>query len=134
MTKLISVLLILLVVWVGWKVFTYYQEVDQQQAREEKAATGADLLPSQLPGLPSELHHAYDLAQRRGAAGLRDFLAAHAHRLQDPRRGWIELDYCTALLRDDPREAKRIYTEVKARVSTNSVIYPRIRQLEKTFE
>lgn len=134
MTKLISILLIIIVAWVGWKIFSYYQEVASQQERQERTATGADLQPSQLPGLPAELHHAYDLAQRRGPAGLREFLAVHGTRVQDPRRAWIELDYCTGILRDDPREAKRIFAEVKARISTNSVIYPRIRQLEKTFE
>jgi len=37
-------------------------------------------------------------------------------------------------LRTDPNDAKRIFKAVKERTSTNSPVYPRIRQLEKSFE
>jgi hypothetical protein len=134
MTKLISILIIVAVVWVGWKIFSYYQHVEQQQQVEEKTASGADIKPDQLSGLPGHLYAALDAAQRRGAAGLRDFLKNFGNQVQDPRRAWIEMDYCVAIVREDPNEAKRIFSAVKERTSTNSVIYPRVRQLEKSFE
>ena len=34
----------------------------------------------------------------------------------------------------DPNDAKRTFKAVKERMSTNSPVYPRIRQLERTFE
>jgi hypothetical protein len=134
MTKLISILIIVAVVWLGWKIFAYYQHVAEQQKVEQKAASGADIKPDQLPGLPSHLYAALEAAQRRGTAGLRDFLKSYGGQVQDPRRAWIEMDYCVAVVREDPNEAKRIFGAIKERTSTNSVIYPRVRQLEKSFE
>jgi hypothetical protein len=134
MTKLISVVIIVVVIWVGWKIFAYYQQVEQQQQVEEKAASGADIRPEQLSGLPAHLHSALDAAQRRGAVGLGEFLKSFGNQVQDPRRAWIEMDYCVAIRRDDPNQARRIFSAVKERTSTNSVVYPRVRQLEKSFE
>lgn len=134
MTKIISVLIIVVVVWMGWKTFDYYQQVAAQQQVEQKVATGADIKPEQLAGLPPQLAPALDAAQKRGAAGLGGFLKNYGAQLQDPRKAWVELDYCVALRRDEPNEARRIFGAVKERLGTNSVVYPRIRQLEKSFE
>jgi len=38
------------------------------------------------------------------------------------------------IARMDPVEAKKIFADIKDRIPTNSPIYPRIRQLEKTYE
>lgn len=133
MTKLISILIAIILAWVGWSIFTYYREIAARQETEQRAAVGADIDPAQLPGLPPELHQSLDSAQRRGTAALGEFLAAHSQRIQDPRRAWIELDYSIGLFRKNPREAKRVFAAVKTRTSTNSIVYPRIRQLERTF-
>lgn len=134
MTKIISVFIIVVVVWLGWKIFSYYQEVEAQHQVEQKAAAGADIKPEQLSGLPGQLQPALDNAQRRGGPGLRDFLKNFGNQVQDPRRAWIEMDYCVAIRREDPNEAKRIFSAVKERTKTNSVVFPRVRQLEKSFE
>ena len=49
-------------------------------------------------------------------------------------RGRIVVEGSAEAMRDDPNEARRVFKTVKDRVPTNSVVYPRIRQLEKTFE
>jgi hypothetical protein len=54
--------------------------------------------------------------------------------VQDPRKAWIELDYCIAVAREDPAEAKRAFASVKNRTPQSSPVWPRIKQLEKTYE
>jgi hypothetical protein len=134
MTKIISIFIIVLVVVAGWKLFDYYKKVDEENQNQAKVATGADIKPNELSGVPWDLQNSLDLAQRNGANGLRNWLKAYGSRIQDPRKAWIEMDYCLAAMRDEPNEARRVFKTVKERTSTNSVIYPRIRQLEKTFE
>jgi hypothetical protein len=134
MTKLISILIIVAGLWLGWKIFAYYQQIEEQNENRQKVEAGADLRPENLSGLPPHLQQYLEAAQRRGPDGLRDFLKTYGAQLQDPRRAWIEMDFCVAVRREDPNEAKRIFSAVKERTSTNAVIYPRIRQLEKSFE
>jgi hypothetical protein len=53
--------------------------------------------------------------------------------IQDPRKAWIELDYCTLLARENAKEARRIFADVQQRTPTNSPIYWRVKKLEPTF-
>ena len=134
MKALIAIFIIAVFIFCGWKIFSYYQQVEAESQAKQKVETGADLRPENLPGLPSELYSSLDAAQKNGSTGLREWLKYYGPRVQDPRKAWIELDSSVALLRTDPNDAKRTFKAVKERISTNSVIYPRIRQLEKTFE
>ena len=134
MTKLISILIIVLVIFAGWKLVAYYQKVAEETRTAQKTETGADIQPDQLPGLPYELQPSLQAAQRHGAAGLGAWLKAYDDKVQDPRRAWIEMDYCLAIFRDDPNEAKRVFQSVKKRIGTNSPVYPRVRQLERSFQ
>jgi len=134
MTKIISIFIIVLVVVAGWKLFDYYKKVDEENQNQAKVATGADIKPNELSGVPWSLQNSLDTAQRNGATGLRNWLKAYGNNIQDPRKAWIQMDYCLAAMRDEPNEARRVFKAVKERTPTNSVIYPRIRQLEKTFE
>jgi len=54
--------------------------------------------------------------------------------VQDPRKAWIELDYCVMVAREDPAEAKRVFRDVKARTAASSPVWPRIQKLQKTYE
>jgi hypothetical protein len=134
MTKLISIFIIVLVVFAGWKLFTYYQQVEEESRQQQKTETGADIRPESLPGLPYALETSLQAAQRNGATGLRKWLNAYGPQVQDPRKAWIEMDYSLTAIREDPNDARRVFQAVKERVPTNSPVYPRIRQLEKTFE
>jgi hypothetical protein len=44
------------------------------------------------------------------------------------------LDYVVLVAKDDPAEARRVFTRVKTRTSTTSPVYPRIESLAKTYE
>ena len=134
MTKLISAFLIILVIVAGWKLVAYYKQVQEENRTQQKVESGADIRPDQLEGMPYELDHSLQLAQKSGAAALRDWLKYYGPQVKDPRKAWIEMDYCLAAMRDDPNEARRVFQSVKERTPTNSPVYPRIRQLERTFE
>lgn len=134
MTKLISVFILVVVIFAGWKLVAYYKQVEEENTRQKKVETGADLRPENLPGMDYNLQPSLDAAAKSGPTGLRDWLKAYGNHVQDPRKAWIEMDCSLALLRTDPNEAKRIFKAVKERTSTNSPVFPRVRQLEKTFE
>ena len=134
MKALISILIIVAFIFCGWKLVAYYQQVEAENENRQKVEAGADIKPDQLPGLPDGLYISLQAAQNNGSTGLRNWLKAYGPQVQDPRKAWIEMDCSLALLRTDPNDAKRIFKAVKERTLTNSPVYPRIRQLEKSFE
>ena len=54
--------------------------------------------------------------------------------VQDPRKAWIELDYCVLVSREDLSEARRVFAEVKKRTPPSSPVWPRVKDLEKVYE
>jgi hypothetical protein len=134
MTKLIAAAIIILVLYGGVQLFFYWEKVRDEEKIAQKQAASSTVDPHSLPGMPQQMENALTAAQNQGAAGLRTFLKANARILQDPRKAWIELDYCLALSREDPSEAKRLFAEVKGRTPPSSPVWPRIKQLEKTYE
>jgi len=54
--------------------------------------------------------------------------------VEDPRKAWIELDFCVAVAREDPAEARRVFAAVKERIGPASPVWPRMKELEKTYE
>ena len=132
MTKLITILIILVVIWVGRQIY-----INWEQVRGEKAAAGEQVAvanPQQLEGMPPQLEASLQAAERAGAAGLRSWLNTHGRMVRDPRRAWIELDCCVMLALDNPAEAKRLFAAIKQRTPASSPVYPRIKQLERTYE
>ncbi len=73
-------------------------------------------------------------AEQHGAAGLREFLAAHGGQIKDPRLAWIELDYVVLAGESNPGEARRVFAKVRARLDSTSPVYSRLKQLEKTYQ
>ena len=136
MKALISILVILILVVGGYKLFDYWAKTSADEEVNKKAEDGSDIREYELPGLPYQLETKLTAARQKGTAGLKDFLEAYgkAPKFQDPRKAWIELDYAVAIAGSDPVEAKRIYLDVKGRIRTNAPIYRRIRSMEKTFE
>jgi len=109
----------------------------QSQNEEEiaqKEAAAAVVRGEALPGMPYQLDGSLQAAQSQGATGLAAWLKTYGQVVQDPRKAWIELDYCLLVSKDNPAEARRIYAEVKKRTAQNSPVWPRIKQLEKTYE
>jgi len=133
-TKLIAALAILLVVWLGYKTVVYYQEVSAQRTLQKEEASGKNVDPSKLPGLPYQLEASLRAAEKGGAQALKRWLADYGSQVKDPRKAWIQLDYCTLLARENPREARAVYAEVKQRIREDSPVYPRLKQMARTFE
>jgi len=132
MTKLISILIILVVAWVGWKTYTYWEGIRGEKAAAEKSSVISN--PQQLEGLPPQLEASLQAAERAGAATLKNWLDTYGKMVRDPRLAWIELDYCVMVARDKPAEAKGVFATVKKRTPNSSPVHPRVKQLERTYE
>ena len=134
MTKLIGVLIIVVVLYGGYSLFLYWEKVKNEEEVKQKQDATAMVMGDQLPGMPYQLEQSLQDARKRGAAGLRAWLKAHGQSVEDPRKAWIELDYCVAVAREDPAEARRAFAAVKERTPPSSPVWPRLKQLEKTYE
>ena len=134
MTKLIAALIIVAVLYGGWQLFFYWERVKNEEETQKKQAVAEAVLGDQLPGMPYQLDASLRAAQSQGATGLRNWLKAYGDKIQDPRKAWIQLDYCLAISREDPSEARRIFGEVKKRTQPTSPVWSRIKRLEKTYE
>jgi len=133
MTKLITAFIIILVLYGGWHLFLYWEHVKNEDETRQKQQAASAVVPEQLPGLPQKLEASLQAASKSPAA-LKNWLRANGRFVQDPRKAWIELDYCVLLSHEDLPEARRIFAEVKARTPPTSPVWPRIQQLEKTYQ
>lgn len=134
MTKLITVLLVVLAIFVGYRLFLYWDKVSSEEdLRQAEEAKRRIVDPNALTGLPWELSDSLNQAVKNGAS-LRAWLKANQTRVQDPRLAWIQLDFVELIGRDSPNEARDVFNAVKPRIPTNSPIYARIQRLEKTFQ
>ncbi len=134
MTKLIAALIIVAVLYGGWELFLYWEKVKNEEETKQKQEAAAAVMGDSLPGLPYQLEASLQAARKQGAAGLRNWLKTYNQSVEDPRKAWIELDYCVAVAREDPAEARRVFASVKERIGPSSPVWTRIKQLEKTYE
>lgn len=134
MTKLIGILFVLLAVFVGWKIFQNYEQVKNEKEAIEQAKPAAITRGDQLEGMPINLAPSYQAAEQNGLNGLRSWMKTYGSLVQDPRKGWIELEIAVMTFRDNPTEARRSFAAVKGRTPPNSPLWPRIKQLQATFE
>jgi hypothetical protein len=134
MTKLISILIILAVLYGGWELFFYWEKIKNEEDTQKKQAVAAVVVGEQLTGMPNMLETSLRAAEAQGAAGLKNWLKTYGPKIQDPRKAWIELDYCLLISRANPAEARSIFAEVKNRTPESSPVWTRIKQLEKTYQ
>lgn len=134
MTKLITAFIIIAVCYCGYHLFVYWESVRDEEENQQKQAAGLAIQGESLPGMPQQLNESLRAAQQHGNAALRAWLKTYGPAVQDPRRAWIEMDFCVAIARDDPAEARRIFASVKQRTPPSSPIWPRVKQLEKSYE
>ena len=134
MTKVIAAFIIIVVVWGGWELFLYWDKVKNEDETKQKQAAAAMVVGDQLPGLAYQLEGSLQAARKQGAAGLKSWLKTHSQSVEDPRKAWIELDYCVAVAREDTAEARRVFATVKERTSQSSPVWPRIKKLEETYQ
>jgi|SRR5436190_14520846 hypothetical protein len=132
-TKLIAAVIIIAVLYGGWNLFLYWENVRNEKEsvrKEEVAAVSGDT----LQGLPYGLDQSLRNAESQGAAALKTWLKDYGHLVQDPRKAWIELDYCVMVARNDPAEARRVFAAVKERTGPTSPVWKRVKQLAPTYE
>jgi hypothetical protein len=134
MTKLIAAFIIIVVLYGAWHGFKYWEEFQNKQEEKQKQVVATAITEDQLSGLPEKLAGSLQAAKKQGASGLKGWLKNYGRMVQDPRKAWIELDYCVLLSHEDLPEARRVFAEVKGRTPPSSPVWPRIKQLEKTYE
>ncbi|MDB6122146.1 MAG: hypothetical protein JWQ71_1139 [Pedosphaera sp.] len=135
MKLVISLVIVIAVLFGAYSVWEYWDKVSHDKdVAEKEAAAKLNFSPESLQGMPNGLESTYTAAQKGGAKGIRNWLKAYGAKVQDPRKAWIELDYAVSIAREDPIEAKKIFAEVKNRTEESSQVYPRIKQMEKTFQ
>ena len=134
MTKVIAAFIIIVALWGGWELFLYWDQVKNEEATKQKQEAAAMEVGDQLPGMSYKLDASLAAARKQGAVGLKNWLKTYSQSVEDPRKAWIELDYCVAVARQDPAEAKRVFAQVKERTPPSSPVWPRMKQLEKAYE
>ena len=134
MTKLIAAVIIIAALYGAWELFLYWEKVKNEEETRQKQDAAAMVMGDQLPGLPSQLEGSLQAARKQGTAGLRNWLKFNGQSVEDPRKAWIELDFCVAVAREDPAEARRVFAGVKERIGPASPVWPRMKQLEPTYE
>jgi hypothetical protein len=117
----------------AWQLHQYWG-IFKEKEPAPAAPAPPDVSGDQLPGMSPRLQPVLDVARKRGAPGLHDFLTMYGNTISDPRRAWIELDYVVLLAQGSPGDARREFAKIKSRVPPGSPVYNRVRQLEKTYE
>ena len=134
MTKLIAAFIIIVALWGGWHLFVYWEKVRDEKETKQKQEAATVVMGDQLPGLPDRLVPSLEAAKKKGAAGMRTWLKNYGNMVQDPRKAWIQLDYCVLVSHEDLPEARRVFEEVKGRTSETSPVWPRVKDLQKVYE
>jgi hypothetical protein len=134
MTKLITALILIAVCYGGYHLFLYWDSVKHEEENRQKEAASLASQGESLPGMPAQLNESLRAAQQQSHAVMREWLKIYGPLLQDPRKAWIELDFCVAIARDDPSEARRVFKSVKDRTPPSSPVWPLVKQLEKSYE
>lgn len=135
MTKILISIVIIVAVGMGvWQIFEYWERVQDEKETAKKQAASSEVNPDALPGLPQGWEASLKGAQANGAPALANWLKTYGSKIQDPRKAWIQLDYVLLITRDNPREAKQIFADVRDRTPPTSPVWPRIHQLEKSYQ
>ena len=134
MTKLIAAVLIIAACFGVWELFLYWEKVKNEEETTQKQQAAAMAVGDTLPGMPYQLEQSLQEARKRGPDALKAWLKTNNPSLEDPRKAWIELDYCVAVARKDPAEARRVFAGVKERIGSASPVYSRMKELEKTYQ
>jgi hypothetical protein len=135
MTKaIIIIVVVVLVALGGWQLFEYWERVQDEKETAKQQAAASVVNPDALPGVPPGWETSLRAAQQQGATATAAWLKTYGPSIHDPRKAWIELDYVLMITRDNPQEAKRIFGEVRDRTPPTSPVWPRIHELEKSYE
>jgi hypothetical protein len=133
MKALIAILIVVAVIFGGWKLWEYWDTVDQQKEAAQKIP---DVTEDQMGRMTPELENTLQEAKKKGASGVKDWLKRYqkSPKIPEARLAWIKLDYVLMASQNDPLEAKKVFADVKENTPTSSPVYPRIKKLEKSYQ
>ena len=134
--KIVIALVAVIVVLAGaYKIWEYWDKVSHDRdIAEQEAAAKLNVSPDSLPGLPENLRKSYETVRGNGPVALGKWLQQVGSQVDDPRKASIQLDYVVGIAATDPQEAKRVFADVKGRITKDSPVYPRMESLAKTYE
>jgi hypothetical protein len=132
MKTFFSILAVLIIGMAVWKLWEYYERVGGPETGGSGQTTAPAAVP--LPSLPPKLEQELADARKRGAVALKAWLDRHRPHVKDPRLAAIELDYVVMVSATDPVQAKKLFQEIKQRTPPDSPVYPRLKDLEKTYD
>jgi hypothetical protein len=132
MKGLIAVLIILAVIFGGWKLWDYWDTVSQQKEAAEKVV---EVSEGEMGAMSTELEKTLGEARKKGPSAVKAWLNRFekSPKIPEDRLAWIKLDYVLMVSQSDPVEAKKVFAEVKEKTPPTSKAYPRIQKLEKTY-
>lgn len=133
-TKLIATAIIVLVLFGGYGLYSWYKSVEDEGVARKIEAAAKLVAGDRLSGMSNELQPSLTAAQQAGPKAFANWLASYGRSVQDPRLAWIQLDYVVAISRENPAEAKKIFAAVKDRTPGSSPVYPRLQELSKSYE
>jgi hypothetical protein len=137
MKFLIAVVLLVLVFFGAQSLIKQWKDVqsdDGDRAPEAAQAAPETAASAVMAGLPPYLEASLDAARRQGADALKVWLKKNRGSVQDPRLADIELDYVAMVGGKNFGEAREVFQSVKARISPDSPVYPKVKKLERTYQ
>lgn len=136
MKAAITILLVIGFIFGVYKLWDYWDNLDRQKVQSIEKAGQEALRGESLPGLPQALEADLTKAKADGPKATKAFIERikKSPLVADPRLAWIEIDYVVAVSLQDPVEAKRAFREVKQRLTPDSPVYKRVKQLEKSYD
>ena len=129
MKPFIVIFIVVGIVFGGWKIWDYWKAKETEEAQQNNPVK-----TEELAGLPYQLKDSLAKAQAGGSKTLKAWLDHYGKSVQDPRLAAIQLDYVLLVGRENPAEARRIFADVQKRTPANSPVYPRVKQLESTYQ
>lgn len=134
MTKAIWILIILVVGYVGYRLYQQWDQARLEHDGKKKEEAAVAVTGESLPGMPQQFESALRSAKDKGPLAFKSWFTTNEKLLTDPRKAWIELELCVAMSRENPSEAKKIFARVKARVPPSSPVWTKMKELERTME
>jgi hypothetical protein len=131
---LITIAIVAILALGAWQIYEYWEKMQDQKQEVAKQAAPSEVNPDSLPGLPDGWGQSLQTAEQGGADTLGKWLKTYGPSVHDPRKAWIELDYVVMISRENPQEAKRIFSDVRDRTPSDSPVSPRIHGLEKSYQ
>ena len=138
MKFLIGIAIVILLYFGARNLLTHWQQVQSGETSEPPAtaptAPGGAVAGESLPGLPPQLESSLAAAKRQGADSLKVWLKNNRVAVRDPRLADIELDYVVLAAGKNFAEAREVFATIKARVTEDSPVYPKLKKLEKNYQ